>query len=292
MFVFLLKLEFKEFLRSKRFSKRLISSILLGLFFLYLALNAIVLGFGMYYGIKESKPDIDVFRFVNNYLIYFFGLFFMLLVVMSNIPSMKVKPLMILPIKKKTIVNYFIFKLIFNFFFFVPFIVFVSFSAALVSDGYNWVNVSVWFLSLMSIIVMIQYLNFLIEKNTKVVFFVALIALGVYVLKKFELLDIPAFFGNLFYSIYENPSYFAALLLLFAFMHLYLFRILKSQFYVDGAIRPERKKSTELKLSWLDRFGTMASFLKNDIRMIWRNKRPRRTFFWSFYFLFYGAYLI
>lgn len=41
-------------------------------------------------------------------------------------------------------------------------------------------------------------------------------------------------------------------------------------------------------LSWLDRFGSIAVFLKNDLRLIWRNARPKQVLMMSFLFLFYG----
>ena len=38
----------------------------------------------------------------------------------------------------------------------------------------------------------------------------------------------------------------------------------------------------------MDRFGSVAPFLKNDIKLIWRNVRPKQVMFMSFMFLFYG----
>ena len=40
----------------------------------------------------------------------------------------------------------------------------------------------------------------------------------------------------------------------------------------------------------MDRFGSVAPFLKNDIKMITRNARPKQVVMMSFFFLFYGVF--
>ena len=41
-------------------------------------------------------------------------------------------------------------------------------------------------------------------------------------------------------------------------------------------------------MEWLDRFGKGSTFLKNDLKLILRNKRSKTTVFMSVLFLFYG----
>jgi hypothetical protein len=40
----------------------------------------------------------------------------------------------------------------------------------------------------------------------------------------------------------------------------------------------------------MNRFGSVAPFLKNDIKMIMRNARPKQVLMMSFFFLFYGLF--
>jgi hypothetical protein len=46
--------------------------------------------------------------------------------------------------------------------------------------------------------------------------------------------------------------------------------------------------ATTENLTWLNQFGTLGTFLKNDIKLIKRNKRARTTIIMSVIFLFYG----
>ncbi len=292
MFGYLLNLEFKEFFRSKRFGKRLAGKIFLIFGFLYLGLMMVIGGFGLYYGAKESMPETDVFYIANSYLIYIFGGFFIFILLLSGSPSMRIKPLMILPFKKKVIISYFMFKLVFNFFLLLFLILLISYSAALISDGHDIIKVSVWALTLLGIAVSLILTGFLMEKSNKIIALVFILLLILFGLKKMNFVDIPALSAQLFYVVYKNPLWLFAYLTIFLIIIRYSYNILNNSFYLDGVISGKKTEAKELNLSWLDRFGTLSTFLKNDIRMIWRNKRPRQTFFWSFYFLFYGAYMI
>jgi hypothetical protein len=292
MFKYLINLEIKEFFRSKRFGKRMAGKIALIFMFLYFTLMMVVGGFGLYYGLKESMPDADVFLVANSYLIYFFGVLFVLLLLMTSSPSLQIKALMILPLKKKGIISYFMVKLIFNLFFLLVVILLFSYSAALMTDGHNIVKVLSWALALLSVTVSLILTGFLMEKSNKAVLVVLLSLLLIFILKKTGLIDIPGLSARLFYIVYQNPLWLFVYLAIFFALLKYTFNILKNGFYLDDIVHGKKEKVKELQLTWLDRFGTLSIFLKNDIRMIWRNKRPRQTFFWSFYFLFYGAYLI
>src|SRR5690606_14925166 len=43
-----------------------------------------------------------------------------------------------------------------------------------------------------------------------------------------------------------------------------------------------------LNLGWLDRFGPLAPFIKLDIKLLWRNKRPRTSLYMAVMMLAYG----
>ena len=51
--------------------------------------------------------------------------------------------------------------------------------------------------------------------------------------------------------------------------------------------RSEEEAKTQ-NLEWLDQFGTLGTFLKNDIKLITRNKRAKTVIIMSVLFLFYG----
>ena len=52
------------------------------------------------------------------------------------------------------------------------------------------------------------------------------------------------------------------------------------------------KEASTSDMTWADKLGDVAPFIKNDIRLIWRNKRTKTVFLMSFLFLFYGLIFI
>ena len=41
---------------------------------------------------------------------------------------------------------------------------------------------------------------------------------------------------------------------------------------------------------WTKKFGALAPFLQQDLKLIWRNKRPKTTIYMSFILLGYGLF--
>jgi hypothetical protein len=66
------------------------------------------------------------------------------------------------------------------------------------------------------------------------------------------------------------------------------FKQLRNQVYLDEAIASKVEEAKSVDLSWTDRLGDVAPFIKNDIRLIWRNKRTKTVFLMSFLLLLYG----
>jgi hypothetical protein len=91
-----------------------------------------------------------------------------------------------------------------------------------------------------------------------------------------------------FNALYNQPYLVIIPILLLFALYRINFNDIKKGFYLDGTISKKIEKISTTDLSWLDRFGSIAVFLKNDLRLIWRNARPKQVLMMSFLFLFYG----
>jgi hypothetical protein len=138
------------------------------------------------------------------------------------------------------------------------------------------------------IIQSVNFLNFLINKNNKAFWTLVVVLLGGFALKYFNLFDLSAMSQTLFDGIVADPI--MAIIPLGTLLLLYRinYKQLKSQVYLDAAVSVKVKKANTADLSWANKFGDMAPFIKNEIRLIWRNKRTKTVFLMSFIFLFYG----
>ena len=283
-----LKLEWKQFFRSASFGKSIALKILLGFFALYLLVAFLSVGVGAYFFLKEKFPEKDPFVLVNQFVIFLLISDLIFRYLMQKIPVMDIKPMLVLPIKKNKLVSYVLTKSIFSFFNLSAFILYIPFAIVLISKGYNVTGVLAWAFLMLLLAICLNYVNFLINKSNLALGILLVVLVTFWCSFKYELFDVTGLFGNLFYSVYKYP--FLCIVPLIALIGLYYanFKQLSSILYLDGAVKEKQEEAKTSNLSFIDKFGDVAPFIKNDMRLIWRNKRTKAVFFMSFIFLFVG----
>ena len=285
-----LSLEWKQFTRASYFQKGLAIKILLILAALYFGGIALILGIGLFFIIKEAVPNTDPIHVVNNYLIYWVLFEMLIRYFMQQLPVMNIKPLMTIPIKRDTVIHYLLGKTTLSFFNFLSIFVFLPFSIVLIAQDYSVVNVLCWFVSMICLILSINYLNFLINKSNKVFYIVAPLLIVLIGLEYYDLFAISKPIGIAFNALYNQPFLMIIPLALAVLLYYLNFKYIRKGFYLDDAVSKKIKEVNATDLSWMDRFGGVAPFLKNDVKMIWRNARPKQVLMMSFFFLFYGLF--
>ena len=280
--------EWKQFSRSSYFQKGIAIKILLVFLVLYFGGVALMIGIGLYFILKEVLPTLDPIVAVNNFLIYW--LFFDLVIrfFMQQLPVMNVKPLMVIPIKRGTIIHYLLGKTVISFFNFLPILIFLPFSIVLLSEGYPVLNVVCWFFAILSLGISNNFLNFLINKS-HAVFYVLISLFAILIgLEYFNIFKISVPAGTTFNALFNNPWLSLIPFSLMIGLYYLNYSFIKNEFYLDDAVSKKIKEVNASDLSWMNRFGSVATFLKNDVKLIWRNARPKQVMMMSFLFLFYG----
>ena len=113
---------------------------------------------------------------------------------------------------------------------------------------------------------------------------------GVVTLQQFGIYDFTGISVTIFNSLYTNWFFVLVPLVLLITFYVINYKKLKNQLYLDDAIQTKTKEANTSDLSFVDNFGDLAPFIKNEMRLIWRNKRTKMVFLMSFLFLFYGLY--
>lgn len=285
-----LSLEWKQFRRSSFFEKGLAIKILMVLGALYFAGLAILAGVGIFFIFKKAIPEQDPFLLINNYLIYWVLADLALRYFMQQLPVMNIKPMLLLPVKRKSVIQFLLLKTSFSFFNILPLLFFIPLTVVLIVQDYNPIMALLWFISILAISFSINFLNFIVNKNNTA-FYVVIALLASFIgLQYFNVFDITPYTGVFFNSFYELGYTVFLPLVLVIFLFKMNYRLLRTNFYVDGAVQAKKEKFTNYNLEFLNRFGTLATFLKNDVKMITRNARPKQVLLMSFFFLFYGLF--
>ena len=75
-------------------------------------------------------------------------------------------------------------------------------------------------------------------------------------------------------------------------LYAYCFNYFKNILRTDEAVQAKVKEVKTEDFTWLEKYGSMSTFLKNDIKLIKRNRRSRTTIVTCFFFLFYGLLIV
>ncbi len=283
-----ISLEWKQFKRASYFQKGLAIKILLFLAVIYFGGIAIFMGGLMFFLLRKTMPEIDPIVTVNNFLVYWVLANLAIRFFMQQLPVMNIKPLMIIPIKRNVVIHYLLGKTVLSFFNFISLFIFLPFCIVLLIQDYPVLNVISWFLSIMFLTMAINFVNFLINKNNTVFYVIISVLVVLIGLEFFEIFKISESIGLAFNSLYKNSYLVVIPLLLMIGLYKVNFDFIRKGFYLDDTVSKKAEKINETDLTWMNRFGSIAPFLKNDVKLISRNARPKQVMMMSFFFLFYG----
>lgn len=279
-------LEWKAFTRSASFGTNVAMKILIGFLMVYFSVLFIGMGVGSFYVLK--KMNLEPLTTINKFLIYYFLTDLVIRLLMQAIPVLNIKPLLVLPFKKPTIVHFSLGKTALSFFNWVHALFFVPFSIVLVLEGYDITGVIFWFLAAFSIVYINNFLNIILSNIDKLfALFIALI-LVLAGAQYYKVFDITTFTTPCFQGFYATKGMFLIPVLVLIGLYQFTFKYFKNNLFLDAGLSKKEDIATTENLSWLNQFGTLGTFLKNDIKLIKRNKRSKTTLVMSFFFLFYG----
>jgi len=283
-----LKLEWKQYFRSSHWQKGIAIKIIMGFFALYFIASFLIIGAGGYYILKKKFPESDPLQLVNSFLLYAILADLIFRYLMQKLPIMNIKPMLILPIKKSKLVHYVLGKSSISFFNIMSLFFYIPFAIVLIKEGYGVNGILAWLFTMIILIQSANFLNFLINKNKIALAFLGALLIGGFLVQRYEVYNLAGFVGQGFDFIYQNPIYSLTSIILLAILYQLNYLQLRNQVYVDAAVSEKVEEANSADLSFTDRLGDVAPFIKNDIRLIWRNKRTKTVFLMSFLFLLYG----
>ncbi len=259
----------------------------MGFFALYMAVVFIGFGVGVYFIIEDAKMG-DPFDVVNKYMIYYIAFDLVFRYMLQKMPVTNIKPLLYLPIKKSQVVNFSLGKTILSYFNWSHAFFFIPFSIVLLVQGYNTFGVIGWHLGIIALIYSNNFINILVNNKDNIFYPVIAVLAVLGISHYFQFFDITTFTAPFFGALY-TLTWLAILLIGIVFgLYYAAFNYFKSNLYLDAGLSTKQTIAKTEDLDWLNRFGNLGTFLKNDIKLIKRNKRSKMAVITSFMFLFYG----
>ncbi|UKM65611.1 DUF5687 family protein [Flavobacteriaceae bacterium GSB9] len=289
-----ISLEWKSFYRSASFGKGVAIKILLGFLGLYFLLVFLGVGIALYPALEKMFPEQNPLVIVNNVLFYWFLFDLIFRFFFQKLPIMNVKSMLTLPIKRNQMVNYVLGKSVMSFFNVLPLFAIIPFGVILVINGYPLNAVFSWMVTLMLTVLILNFVNFLIESlsvETELsILPIILLTGGLFVLNHFHILNLSSWFGSAFLLVYEKPVYCLVPLLILVISYMLNFKLLKQKMFLDSGMKTVVKEVNASNLEWTKSFGDIAPFLQLDLKLIWRNKRTKSSVWILAIGLLYGLF--
>ncbi|WP_191858390.1 DUF5687 family protein [Hanstruepera ponticola] len=282
-----IRLEWKSFTRSASFKVNLALKILMLLGALFGILYFLALGVWAYFLI-EKKISPNPLGVINRFLIFYLLADLVMRYFLQKMPILNIKPLLYLPLTKNQVVSFGINKTILSFFNIIHAFFFIPFSIVMLFKGHPFINVLGWHVAILGLIYCNNFINIFVN-NKDVIFYTVvgiIIVLGASIY--YDLFDVTVYTAPVFQAFYDMP-YLAITSIILAFiLYKMAFNYFRKNFYLDAGLAKKVDIAQTDNMTWLDRFGSVSTFLKNDIKLIRRNKRSKTTVLMSVLFIFYG----
>lgn len=289
-----LNLEWKQYFRSSYWQKNILLNILLVFLALYFVAMFLLMGVAMYPLLKKFFPEQDPFIVFNGFLFYWilgdlFVRFFF-----QKLPVMSVKPLLTLPIKSKTVVNFVLGKSALSFFNFLPLFAIVPFGIMLISEGYETSTILIWMFLIVIITLINNFLNFIIESlssETELSFLpIILLVGGLYGLNHFGIISFTELVSSAIQGVVASPIMILIPMAILFLVYVYNFKILKEKLFLDSSLKAKTQEASTTNLEWTKKFGDIAPFMQLDLKLITRNKRAKSSLWMLALGLLYGLF--
>lgn len=288
MYLKLLRLELKNFIRNPQFGANLAMKILTAFGIAYFSLIFVALPFLLYFFAK-NKLHTDPLMLFCKFFVYYWAFDLVIRYFIQQMPTQNIKPFLTTGLTKKILVKYTIIKTLFNFFNWGNLLFLIPFAGLLIFEGgYSVISVLMFLIGIQSIFYFNNFLNILLNGKDSVVFgvFGVVIALGA--LEYFKIIQLSELSQTVFYSFYSLPGVFLVSVVL-ALVTMYLcYRMIFENFYLDKGLELKKVEGKTENIEFLNRYGVMGTFINNDIRLLKRSKAAKSAVFASVLFLFYG----
>jgi hypothetical protein len=284
----LFSLQWKESFRAPQWEAKATIKILIGVVSLYFIGSFLFLGSVVYPALNKTVLEREPLEVFNSVLLLFFFAELIIRFFFQQLPVTNIQSLILLPFKKRQIVNHVMLRSVFSPFNLVPFIIYLPFAISMYRDDYLETQALAWWLALLMTTLSLNFLLYIINKNNTYFVALVLLLLGTIALDVYAETDLGKMVGIPFDAVVNNPEYLVGFLLLLCGMYGVLFFFLKKSFYLDAGLGKKRTRVSGGEFTVLNFLGDDALILRNDLRMIVRNARPRQIALMSFLFLFYG----
>lgn len=279
------------FWRSRNANKSLALRIILGILYLFIFLEVAALGIFLPYLIKEGMPNRDPSEVYCSYIIYYFLIGLLARFQFQELPSLSIQPYLAQNIKRSSMLRFLNARSLAHIINFMPLFVFIPFTVVIFVPVYGVLNAVCFLIAMLALVVNNHFLNMYIKrKSVSNSWWFLIIVLLLTVFKGmdyFKLFSFEKSSAHIFLYLLKHPLLSVLPIAIATCTFLLHNRYLRSHLYIEELVS-EKKINSGKNLKFLTRFGDIGEMIALDLKLIFRNKRPRSLLILSAVILFYG----
>ena len=286
----LFQLSRKKFMRAPQLEAKLAIKILMGFVVLYFGGSLLFAGIAVYPILSDLLPERDAISVINSVLVLIFILELIIRYFLQQLPVTEIKSFLLLSIPKKRIIRNVLFRSLLSVYNAIPVLFYLPISISMFQDDYALGQVIAWWVAVTAFSLCLNFISFLANKNNKALAGFVILIILLYLSESYMDFETLRAVGYFFDALIMQPLWVLVPLGIFVLLYQITFSFLKKNLNLEGALAAKKEVANAGRYDFLDVFGSHAFFLKNDLRLIVRNVRPKNIVLMSFLFLFYGLF--
>ena len=269
---------------------KVLVKVFMALIFLYFITAFVFLGGVIYPAVSKKFIEVEAIYLINQAMLYVFLIGLVFRYFFQQSPVTEVQKLLLLPIKKSKIVHFTLLRSLLSPYNTTPLLIYLPIAISMLRDDYHFSEVFAWWLSLTLLTFCLSLMVFLMNKNLTVFIMVLVLFLIAVLGTYMDWFALHEYTGKALDFVIDYPWGIGFFFLLFLGVYSFTFRFFRANVYLDGDLNKKEEAVQSQAYERLNFMGTYAQFIKNDLKMIIRNIRPRQMTLMSFLFLFYGLF--
>ena len=286
----LFQLSHKKFMRAPQLEAKLAIKLLMGFIVLYFGGSLLFAGIAVYPILSDQFPERDPISIINSVLVLIFILELIIRYFLQQLPVTEIKSFLLLSIPKKRIIRNVLFRSLLSVYNAIPVLFYLPISISMLQDDYALGQVIAWWVAVTAFSLCLNFISFLANKNNKALAGFMILIILLYLSESYMDIETLRAVGYFFDAIITQPLWVLVPLGTFVLLYQITFSFLKKNLNLEGSLAAKKEVANAERYDFLDVFGSHALFLKNDLRLIVRNVRPKNIVMMSFLFLFYGLF--
>lgn len=287
--------QWKAATRSPVWQKNVAVNILIGFLFLILSSYLLMLGLLIDKILAELYPGSNPVEVFNGFILFYLLADLFLRFYLQQVGVFHVGSYLHLPIMKRKIVHYVVLRTLPSIFNLLPFLVIVPFALIAIGTQYSYLDAFIYLLAILFLVLnnnfLVTYLKRQLSSKPRIVAAVGVIILTLIVLNYVDVISISSFSARLFgyLLIYPLAVFIPMTMALASYWIHYAF--LKKRLYPEEmAVRRKQKPDAISDIRYLRGLGMTGEIISLEMKLMWRNKRPKTVIYMFPLFVLYGLF--